>query len=46
MNVALTDLSKAREHAYSLPIDEVDPAKPEYFEANKRRTATRETSRA
>src|SRR6185312_1633981 len=34
MNVALTDLSKAREHAYSLPIEKVDPARPDLFESN------------
>ncbi len=34
MNVALTDLSKAREHAFSLPIEEVNPAQPALFESN------------
>jgi cytochrome P450 len=34
MNVALTDLSKAREHAYSIPLEEVNPAQPALFESN------------
>jgi cytochrome P450 len=34
MNVALTDLSQAREHAYSIPLEQVNPAQPELFEKN------------
>ncbi|HEY1708334.1 MAG TPA: cytochrome P450 [Rhizomicrobium sp.] len=34
MNVALTDLSKAREHAYSIPLEQVNPAQPALFESN------------
>jgi cytochrome P450 len=34
MNVALTDLSRAREHAYAIPLEEVNPAVPALFESN------------
>jgi cytochrome P450 len=34
MNVALTDLSKAREEAYSMPLEAIHPAQPERFQQN------------
>jgi cytochrome P450 len=34
MNVALTDLSKAREEAYAMPLEAINPAQPARFEAN------------
>jgi cytochrome P450 len=34
MNVALTDLSKAREEAYSMPLEAINPAQPERFQQN------------
>jgi len=34
MNVALTDLSKAREDAYSMPLEKINPAQPDRFQSN------------
>jgi len=34
MNVALTDLSKARTDAYAMPLEAINPAQPERFQSN------------